>query len=170
MKNLIFILFAFMLSFAGMAFAAGGHDHGPVEKTMGNHSGHDSAIQGEHDGMVMNEGMVMLGSQVNQGVKGMAHLNDVRLAMAKAGMNFTHHFMIAFVEEKSGVQLEQGTVALKVIDPDDKVMETVELLGMSGHFGVDVALTKEGEYHFMVGSKLADGANRKYHFHQVNKY
>ena len=158
MSKRIFTIFILILGFTATTFAAGGHEHGTAAK-----------MADDHAGMAMGEGMIMVGSQVSKGVKGMAHLNDVREAMLKAGMNHTHHFMIAFADEKTGVQLEQGTVALKITDPNGKVMETVELVGMSGHFGADIVLDIQGEYHFKIGTKLADGENRKYHFHYVVK-
>ncbi len=171
MKFRILLVLALVIGFTSPAFAAGGHDHGHTmdKKASSDHSAHGTASKDEHAGMAMGEGMIMVGSQVSKGVKGMAHLNDVSEAMAKAGMKATHHFMIAFAEEKTGTQIEQGTVALKVVDPDGKVMETIELMGMDGHFGADVELSKEGEYHFRLGTKLADGVQRKYHFHQVIK-
>lgn len=169
MKKLIFIMLTLLLGFAAMSFAAGGHGHGAAEKPHSDHSAHSSGSKDAHAGMAMSAGMVMLGNQVNQGVKGMAHLNDVREAMAKAGMKATHHFMIAFADEKTGVQIEQGTVALKLIDPNGKVMDTVELVGMEGHFGADIVLDLEGEYHFKLGTELNDGRNRKYHFHHEIK-
>lgn len=171
MKKPMLIVFALALSFASTAFAAGGHDHGQEagKQATTDHSEHGSGSQGGHAGMSMSSGMVIVGSQSSKGVKGMAHLKDVREAMSGTGMNSTHHFMIAFVNEDSGAQIEQGVVALKVVDPDGKVMDAIELIGMEGHFGADVTLAKEGEYHFRLGTKLADGISRKYHFHQVIK-
>jgi len=169
MKKLIFVILPLLLSLAATTFAASGHGHGAAEKSQGDHFAHSSGSKDAHAGMAMSEGMVILGSQVNQGVKGMAHLKDVKAAMAKAGMNATHHFMIAFADEKTGIQIEQGTVALKLTDPNGKVMDAVELVGMDGHFGADVVLDLEGEYHFKLGTELNDGRNRKYHFHQEIK-
>ena len=40
-------------------------------------------------------------------------------------------------------------------------------MGMDGHFGADVTLDMPGEYHFRLGTELADGTKRKYHFHHV---
>jgi hypothetical protein len=37
-------------------------------------------------------------------------------------------------------------------------------MGMGNHFGADVALSEKGEYQFQVGSKLADGKTRQFHF------
>lgn len=169
MKKLAFIMLTLLLGFAVTAIATGGHDHGAAKTPRSDHPADGLNKNDAHADMAMSSVMLMLGDQVNQGVKGIAHLNDVREAMAKAGMNFTHHFMIAFVDEKTELQLEQGVVALKLTDPDGKIMNTVELIGMGGHFGADLALTKQGEYHFQVGSKLADNVTRKYHFHQTLK-
>jgi len=158
MKNFrtILVVWIVLLFIPVVATAAGQHDHG---------KGHD--MHNEQPGMLSDGAMAIIGSQVNQGVKGMAHLKNVSETMAKMGMKTTHHFMIAFVDEKTGEQIEKGTVALKVTNPNAKVGEAIELIGMDGHFGADILLDMKGEYHFRLGTKLADDKKRKYHFHHV---
>jgi len=138
---------------------------------MDHHGGMKHNDHGEHNqtaGSSSSDGaMIVVGSMVSKGVKGMAHLKDVSAAMAKMGMTATHHFMIVFVDEASGEQIDTGSVALKITNPDAKVGEAVELIGMDGHFGADVVLDMAGEYHFKLGTKLDDGTKRKFHFHQV---
>lgn len=169
-----------LLSIPFVVAAMDGHEHGSQghekaaeAKKHGemNHSGHggSSDSHSQHDGMSSDGSMMIVGSMTSKGVKGLAHLKDVSETMAKMGMKTTHHFMIAFVDEVTGEQVESGVVALKVTDPDAKVGETIELIGMDGHFGADIALDMEGEYHFRLGTKLADGKKRKYHFHHVIK-
>jgi len=145
--------------------------------------GHEKAAEMDHHGEMKHHddnnqtsgtassenSMIVVGSMVSKGVKGMAHLNDVSATMAKMGMTTTHHFMIAFIDEVTGEPIETGAVALKVTNPDAKVGETIELVGMAGHFGADVVLDMAGEYHFKLGTQLADGIKRKFHFHQVVK-
>lgn len=133
--------------------ASSGHDHG---------SHHES---GNHDGMAAEGAMAVVGSQVSKGVKGMAHIKNVSAAMAEMGMKTTHHFMMAFVDEETGEQINNGTVAMKITNPDAKIGDTIELVGMDGHFGADIVFDMKGEYHFKVGTKLEDGTKRKYHFH-----
>jgi hypothetical protein len=155
-----------------------GHEQDKSEKMM--HKGHEMEGHGDmkhedhdehkgHAGMSMAGGMIVIGTQESDGVKGMAHLKDVSEAMDKMGMKATHHFMVAFVDEKTGLQIEEGTVALKITDPDGNVSEAVKLMGMQGHFGADVIVEKKGVYHFKLGTKLADGVKRKFHFHQIIK-
>jgi hypothetical protein len=129
------------------------------------HEEHSSMHHGEHDGMSAEGGMFIIGEMTSKGVKGMAHLKDVRDAMQKMGLKKTHHFMIAFVDEETGEQIESGKVALKLQDPDAKVYDPIELVGMDGHFGADIVLDMKGEYHFKLGTQLEDGTKRKYHFH-----
>jgi len=166
----------FSIPFVAAAMDEHGQDsHGHEKAAEANHhsdmmpDGHGQAhdMRNEHAGKTQNGSMIIVGSQISKGVRGMAHLKDVSAAMAKMGMLSTHHFMIAFVDEATGEQIETGMVALKITDPDAKVGETIELIGMDGHFGADVILDMKGEYHFKLGTKLADGENRKYHFHQV---
>ena len=145
-----------VLPVAGLASGGGSHGH------------ETSSVAGAHDKMLADGSMAIVGSMSSKGVKGMAHIKDVKEAMAKMGMKPTHHFMIAFVNEETGKQIETGTVALKLTNPDAKISETIELIGMDGHFGADIVLDMEGEYHFRLGSKLEDGVKRNYHFHYVN--
>lgn len=140
-----------LLSIPFAAVAMDSHEHGKQD----------------HEKMSSDGLMFIVGSMTSKGVKGMAHLKNVSKTMAEMGITTTHHFMIAFVDEETGEQVESGMVALKITNPDAKVSETVELVGMDGHFGADVSLDMAGEYHFKIGTKLADGKKRKYHFHQV---
>jgi hypothetical protein len=163
------------VSFAMSHQEQGSHDHQAAvaeESHHGemNHAGHgnSSGSHSQADGMSSDGSMMIVGSMVSKGVKGMAHIKDVSETMAKMGMQTTHHFMIAFVDEETGKQIEQGTVALKLTNPDAKVGDPIELIGMDGHFGADIVLDMEGEYHFRLGTKLEDGKKRKYHFHHVN--
>jgi len=121
----------------------------------------------QHDSMPVDGGMFIIGDMTSKGVRGMAHLKDVRTAMEKMGMKTTHHFMIAFVDVETGLQIENGKVALRLQDSDGNVSDPIELMGMQGHFGADIVLDKQGEYHFKLGTQLADGIKRKFHFHHL---
>ncbi len=170
MKN-IKIIAVFLVAFMAMPFVSlaashqdsGSHGHGDTAEVK-HHGDHGEASSTAGDGSMM-----IVGSMVSKGVKGMAHLKDVSAVMASVGGDATHHFMIAFIDEATGEQIETGSVALKVTNPDAKVAEAVELMGMDGHFGVDLTLNMTGEYHFRLGTMLADGTKRKYHFHHVIK-
>jgi hypothetical protein len=167
MKRKMIVLFAALFALAAplTAFAAMEHgDHGEKEKM--DHAQMKDMKHGEHDGMGMEGDMVMLGEQTEGGVKAMAHLNDVREAMAKVGMKETHHFMVAFVDD-SGEQVTEGTVAVKIKDPAGNETGPVKLMGMEGHFGADIVLEEAGKYEFMVGTKLKDGQTRQYHFEHI---
>jgi len=93
----------------------------------------------------------------------MAHLKDVKAALAKMGMTETHHFMAAFVD-KTGKQITEGTVAVKIVSPAGKEAEPIKLMGMEGHFGADITLAEKGKYLFKVGTQLPDGKKRQYEF------
>lgn len=148
------------------AMAMEGMDHGKME-----HAEHGAMEHGkmEHGDMMKQDGMIMLGDSVEDGVKGMAHLKDVGEAMAKMGMKETHHFMIMFTDAESGEAIETGSVAVKVKNPAGVEGKAVKLMGMQGHFGADISLTEKGMYHFKVGTKLKDGNKRQYHFHYTVK-
>lgn len=155
-KRLVFLFVSALLLLPMPVVGSSSHDHG------------SHGEPGTHDGMAAEGSMVIVGSQVSKGVKGMAHIKNVTAAMSEMGMKTTHHFMMAFIDEESGTQIEKGTVALKITDPDAKVSDTIELVGMDGHFGADIVLDMQGEYHFKLGTKLEDGTKRKFHFHYVN--
>ncbi len=165
----------FVLSLpAGALAASPGHgDHGKKKEAVekkSEHKGHDAHAGHGHGSQEMHEGMIMLGDEVKEDVKGAAHLKDVGAAMAKLGKKENYHFMIMFMDTKTGKPIEEGTVAVKITDPKGKETGApVELMGMDGHFGADIALTEKGEYHFKVGSKLPDGKKRQYHFHYIVK-
>jgi len=157
MKHFIIILSVFLGFTATPAVAAhhenGDHDHG----------------QAQHAGMAAAGGMIDLGAVTVKGVVGMAHMKDVRAAMAKMGQKTTHHFMVMFNDQKTGKPLDAGKVAVKITSPDGQVTGPMELLGMQGHFGADVILDQSGEYRFQIGSKLADGEARQFDFTSVVK-
>ncbi len=122
----------------------------------------------DHDAMMKDGDMKMLGSEVKKGVKARVHIKDVSEAMAKMGMDHTHHLMVSFVKDNNGAEgmaIEKGAVAVKVINPDESESKPVKMIGMEGHFGADLALQQPGLYHFRIGTKLEDGKKRQYHFH-----
>jgi hypothetical protein len=137
------------------------HDHGAMQMK-------DQA--GDHGAMSMTRTKtMMLGEETIDGVKGMAHLNDVGAMMAQMGQKENFHFMIMFSDAKTGEAVTSGTVAVKIVDPKTgKAGEAIPLMGMGegagSHFGADVTLPAKGDYQFQVGSKLADGKKRQFTF------
>ncbi len=165
MKTRTVCLLAFLVAVAISlpAFAAdSGH---------GNMKGMDhGSMKGmDHDKMMSQEGMMMLGDDTEEDVKGRAHLNDVGEAMKKMGMSETHHFMILFEDIKTGKAITEGQAAVKITGPDGKTSKPIMLMGMEGHFGSDITLTQKGEYKFEVGTKLPDGQKRQFEFEQTLK-
>lgn len=138
-----------------------------LAETHTNHGGHAAMDpKAPHDSMEMEGKTIMLGDeQTVEGVKGMAHLKDVGAMMAKLGKKENFHFMMMFSDAKTGAAIEQGTVAVKIVDPKTgQAGMAMPLMGMGGHFGADVSLPTKGDYQFQVGSKLADGTNRQFTF------
>lgn len=123
----------------------------------------------EQNSMSMHGKMIMLGSEVNNGIKAMAHLKDVRAAMTKVGMSTTHHLMVMFSTSENGQAIEQGSAAVKVTTPAGEQLKAVKLIGMQGHFGADVTLDEIGTYTFRVGTRLNDGQKRLYTFSYNNQ-
>ena len=154
MKNLIIALVLLMLV-PGAALAM-------------DHSKMDSSSMNKMDMSGMDHGsdnMMMLGNEEVDGVKAMFHLSDVKAEMAKAGQPFTHHLMVNFVDVKTGKAIEKGQVAVKVKTPAGMEGKAQMLMGMDGHFGVDLTLDQSGNYQFNIASKLEDGKKRKFNPH-----
>lgn len=149
-KSLFICCLATLITLPGALFAAshdhnmGGMDHGSMSK------------KGD-----MHKGMLTVGEQTVDGVKAIVYLNDVKATMAKMGMKETHHLMIHFYA-KNGKTIEKGTVAAKIKGPDGKEGAAIKLMGMEGHFGVDVILEQKGAYIFTLGTQLADGVKRQF--------
>lgn len=143
MKRLLVITLMAMLVPVG-AMAMKDMDHKSDAKAM------------DHGSMGM-EGVVMLQDEVVEGVKGSAHLMDDK----KMGQML----MVMFTEEGSGKMLSKGRVAVKVEAPDESVSDPQKMMKSKGMFGAGVKLDQKGVYHFKVGTKLADGKKRTFHFH-----
>ena len=146
-----------------------GHGAQHQEKAEEKHGGHaaEGADHGAHKGHAAHGDhaeMYDLGSQSVQGVKGNAHISDVRKAMAAVGMPETHHFMIMFMDEQSGDPIEEGTVAVRILDPAGEQSAPIRLIGMDGHFGADIVLDQKGTYTFTIGSALPDEVRRQFEF------
>jgi hypothetical protein len=149
-KNLIGLFLALSLVSLPLAAIAG-------ENGMEGMQGHD---------MRETNGMIVLGTQTVDGVKGMAHLMKNTGSMDK--MKMTYHFMLVCSDTNSGAFLSDGLVALKITGPSGHTSEPIKLMpmtmGMVKGFGAGVNLTEKGTYNFVVGSKLADGKKRQFVF------
>jgi hypothetical protein len=122
-----------------------------------------------HGAMVAGAKKIQLGQVEVEGVKAQAHLDDVSQAMAAAGMQETHHLMLAFTDAGSGREVGDGLVAVKVSGPDLKAGAPVKMMAMDGSFGADLNLAKPGSYNFEIGTKLADGKKRQFRFSYIVK-
>ena len=156
MKRTLITLASLVLLHVPMIASAQQSSH--EQHTMPQHSGHEAMEKARTK-------TLMLGEQTVDGVKCKAMVNDVGAAMAQMGMKENYHFMVMFNDAATGAPIEQGTVAVKIIDPKTgKAGEPIGLMGMGNHFGADVALTEKGVYQFQVGTKLADGNKRQFQF------
>jgi hypothetical protein len=153
-KMIIALLATVLLAVLPLTVAAQDHGSHGKKKVSGTHSHADHSAA--HDAMLL------IGEQTVDGVEGMAHINDIRAAMAKMKMKETHHFIMMFTDKDGAI--ETGTAALKIVDPAGKEGEAIRLVAMDGHFGADIVLPVKGKYLFKVGTKLADGKTRQYEF------
>jgi len=125
-----------------------------------------TALAGTNMDMTMKMGgkQIMLPMTEVDGVSAMAHLKDIKAAMAKMGMTATNHFMVMFTDLKSGKQLTDGMAALKITNPAGKAGSPIMLMAMEDAFGSDITLDKPGLYKLDVGTRLNDGRKRVFHF------
>jgi hypothetical protein len=122
----------------------------------------------EHKGGIAHEEVVD-GVKATFKVISMAeHMKAMKMEMPK-GMKETHHLMVEFKDAKSGKNLTEGEVKVKIQAPD-KSEQTRELMGMAGmagmagHFGADFDLSRKGKYGVMARFKLKDGKVRSAKF------
>lgn len=122
----------------------------------------------DHESMKMEHGgMMSMGKlaheEVVDGVKATFNVIDIKAKMAEMGMKETHHIMVVFTDVKSGKQLGEGEVKVKVQGPD-KSEQLKDLMGMEGGFGADFTMPKKGKYGVMVKFQLKDGKVRSSKF------
>lgn len=161
LKTAMFVALALLVAGAGLSFAMShGGGHGDHQKKAAAPSSHSEG----HMGMQMTEQMVMLGSATVDGVKAMAHISDIRAAMAEANMAATHHFMVAFAGAADNAAIESGRVAVRIIAPGGQTSSAIALQAMDGHFGADVELPDSGRYTFEVGARVSDDQARQFRF------
>ena len=161
-RMMIAFLTAALMATLPLAAAAQEHgSHGSHNKKK-EHAAHSHADHG-----AAHDSMIEIGEQTVDGVEGMAHLNDIREAMAKMKMKETHHFIMMFMGKDGAI--ETGTAALKIVDPAGKEGEAIRLVAMDGHFGADIVLPAKGDYLFRVGTRLPDGKTRQYEFRYTLK-
>ena len=177
MKQIVLVLtLALMIPFVAMATDHSKMDHSKMDKNKMDHSqmDHGSMDKNKMDhskmdmgGMSMGGDMIMLQNEEVDGVKGSAHMMDVKEKMAKHGMATTHHIMIDF-KDGHGMSMAKGKVAVKVESPDGKISKPIMMMGMGESFGADITLDQKGMYHFKIGTKLGDGKKRTFHMHHDN--
>lgn len=123
--------------------------------------GHDS-----HDAMQL------LGECVRSGVKARATIKsydrEAIRAMKDMGMEGTHHLMVFFSNSENGMGITDGLVAVKIKAERDKEPKPLKLMPMAEGFGADIVLPANGEYEFVIGSKLKDGKRRQFEFFYLN--
>lgn len=158
LSTLVGLLTLPALALAQTAVGSNGH---------GDHGGQQVTAPSAPAAMLSHQSL-MLGEQTVDGVRAMAHLNDIGAVMAPLGKKENYHLMLMFTEVKTGKAIDQGTVAVRLTPPKAaQPGEAIALMGMDGHFGVDLMLSTKGEYRFQVGSKLADGNKRQFTFHHT---
>jgi hypothetical protein len=123
----------------------------------------------DHSGHAMEHKTTSAHEEIVDGVKATFSVQTMADAMKEMGMEMprgvkeTHHISVAFKDAKGGKVLTEGSVSIKVQNPD-KSTQAKELTGMHGHFGADFELAKNGKYGVMCKFQLKDGKIRQSKF------
>ena len=147
MRKQVMILAAAVMAFSAPAVSYSAMEHG-------DHSRHASGPAYE---------------EVVDGVKISFTVQTMKDAMKEMGMEMpkgvkeTHHISVSIKDVKSGKQLTEGEIKLKIQSPDKKD-QTKDLMGMRGHFGGDFEMPVKGKYGVMSKFKLKDGKIRQAKF------
>jgi Ni/Co efflux regulator RcnB len=149
MKKMIVVIAAVLALSAPLAVHAADHDSMPMDH---------GSMNMDHGSMKMEHGAHKMGNvaheEVVDGVKATYMIMDIKAKMKEMGMKETHHLMVEFTDAKSGKNLSEGTVTIKIMAPD-KSEQTKELMampgmeGMGAGFGSDLAMPKKGKYGVM---------------------
>jgi len=127
--------------------------------------GHDASMhEGMQHSMPLSSRAVYAETLTVEGVRADAMLMDTSEAMANAGMESTHHFMVNFSSDKDGTTMAEGMAAVKVTLPSGQETEAIKMMPMAGGFGADLTLKEDGAYTFTVGTKLNDEKTRQFVF------
>jgi hypothetical protein len=123
----------------------------------------------DHSGHTMEHKPNVAHEEVVDGIKTTFTIQTMADAMKEMGMEMpkgvkeTHHISVSFKDTKSGKAVTEGTVTIKVQNPD-KSAQTKDLSGMHGHFGADFDFSKSGKYGVMCKFQLKDGKTRQAKF------
>jgi len=134
------------------SYAAMNHaDHGSMDMDHGAQQGtvaHEEVVDGVKATFII--------QSMAEAMKGM------KMEMP-AQMKETHHIHVEFKDTKTGQALTKGDVKIKVLNPD-KSEQLKDLVGMQGHFGADIDLSKKGKYGVMTKFQVKDGKVRQSKF------
>lgn len=159
MKKLAIIIAAAFAVSAPIASLAA-MEHGSMKMEHGGHMEHKAGVAHEEvvDGV---KATFMIISMKER-------MKEMKMEMP-AGMKETHHLMVEFTDAKSGKNLSEGEVKVKIQAPD-KTAQEKDLMGMAGMsgmgagFGADLVMDKKGKYGVMTRFKLKDGKVRSAKF------
>ena len=158
MNRLVTIIAAAALAFAAPMTSFAAMEHGSMKGME--HMEHMAGVAHEEvvDGV---KATFMIISMTER-------MKEMKMEMPK-GMKETHHLMVTFTDAKSGKNLPEGEVKVKIQGPD-KLEQTKDLMGMPGMsgmaagFGADLVMNKKGKYGVMTKFKLKDGKVRSAKF------
>jgi hypothetical protein len=167
MKKMTVLIAAVLALSAPLAALAADHesmpmDHGSMNMDHGDMKMDHGGMKMEHGGGMMAMGK-MVHEEVVDGVKATFRVIDIHKKMHEMGMKETHHIMVMFTDAKSGKNLGEGEVKMKVMGPG-KSEQMKDLMGMEGGFGSDFSMPVKGKYGVMTKFKLHDGKVRSVKF------
>lgn len=104
-----------------------------------------------------------LGQDVYRNVIAKAQLNRL-IGSAEINGKVGYLLSVSFVDEKRGLPMMDGDVAVKITTPDASVELPIRLQPIDGAFQTEIYLESTGESQLKIGSKLSDDKKRIYRF------
>jgi hypothetical protein len=84
-------------------------------------------------------------------------MNEMKMKMEMADKSATHHIAVTFYNERTGKEISEASVNMKVVSPSKK--EQIKLLipmPEMKHFGNDFNLSEKGKYEILILFKIGD--------------
>lgn len=114
-------------------------------------------------------GMFLLGTDVQNGIQAMAHLQAPRKTLATPVRANASHLMVIFVDTGTGKAVPLKKANVKIKSPSNAQGPPISMVRTGDRFGANVILTEKGRYQFTVGATMESGQKRTFHFTYTRK-
>ena len=107
------------------------------------------------------KGMVIEGIRTKFEITTMAEhkkmMDEMKMKMEMADKSATHHIAVTFYDDKTGKEVADAQVNMKVVGPSKKEqVKTLMHMPEMKHFGNDFKLSEKGKYEMLILFKITD--------------